>query len=95
MRIHVINIGLSMLLLLLSPMTMAMPTIATTDAALIKKLDLDGDGEIGIKEAVANPSLLAEFGKIDTDCSGTLSVTELAYYARLVASQAQAQQVSY
>jgi hypothetical protein len=50
---------------------------ARADIDLIKKLDLDKDGQITIKEAVANPAILASFGKIDTDGNGKISVIEL------------------
>jgi hypothetical protein len=95
MRNHVIRIMLAIPLLFLSLVVGSTAALATTDSELVERLDLDGDGEIGIKEAVASPSLLAVFGKIDTDCSGTLSLPELAYYAQQVVSQAQAQQVEY
>ncbi|MFQ3189733.1 MAG: Ca2+-binding EF-hand superfamily protein [Paraglaciecola sp.] len=45
---------------------------------LIEKLDLDKDGQITIKEAVADPAVLASFGKIDTDGNGKISLIELA-----------------
>ncbi|MBU3003004.1 hypothetical protein [Paraglaciecola arctica] len=51
---------------------------AVADGELIKKLDLDKDGQITIKEAVANPAVLASFGKIDTDGDGKISSLELA-----------------
>jgi hypothetical protein len=51
---------------------------ARADTDLIEKLDLDKDGQITIKEAVANPAVLASFGKIDTDGNGKLSSIELA-----------------
>jgi Ca2+-binding EF-hand superfamily protein len=51
---------------------------ARADIDLIKKLDLDKDGQITIKEAVANPTILASFGIIDTDGNGKISVIELA-----------------
>ncbi|MEP1449148.1 MAG: hypothetical protein ABJK37_23795 [Paraglaciecola sp.] len=51
---------------------------AMADGELIKKLDLDKDGQITIKEAVANPAVLASFGKIDTDGDGKISSVELA-----------------
>jgi hypothetical protein len=50
----------------------------SADNELIKKLDLDKDGQITIKEAVANPAVLASFGKIDTDGNGKISSIELA-----------------
>lgn len=45
---------------------------------LIEKLDLDKDGKITIKEAVAEPALLAVFGQIDTDADGKISRLELS-----------------
>ena len=47
------------------------------DDEKIKQLDLDQDGKIAIKEAVADPELLASFGKIDTDCDGLITRLEL------------------
>lgn len=51
---------------------------ARADIGLIEKLDLDKDGQITIKEAIANPAVLASFGKIDTDGNGKISSIELA-----------------
>lgn len=51
---------------------------AMADSELIEKLDLDKDGQITIKEAVADPVVLASFGKIDTDGNGKISSIELA-----------------
>ena len=51
---------------------------ARADSELIAKLDLDKDGQITIKEAVADPVILASFGKIDTDGNGKISSIELA-----------------
>ena len=51
---------------------------ARADSKLIEKLDLDKDGQITIKEAVASPVILASFGKIDTDGNGKISSIELA-----------------
>jgi Ca2+-binding EF-hand superfamily protein len=51
---------------------------ARAGSELIEKLDLDKDGQITIKEAVANPAVLASFGKIDTDGDGKISSIELA-----------------
>jgi len=48
------------------------------DNVLIDKLDLDKDGQITIKEAVADLAILASFGKIDTDGNGKISPVELA-----------------
>lgn len=54
------------------------PVSAKEDKELIEKLDLDKDGQITIKEAVANPAVLASFGKIDRDGDGKISPVELA-----------------
>ena len=51
---------------------------ARADNELIEKLDLDKDGQITIKEAIANPAVLASFGKIDTNGDGKISSIELA-----------------
>ena len=50
---------------------------ARADNKLIEKLDLDKDGQITIKEAIADPAVLASFGKIDTDGNGKISSIEL------------------
>ncbi len=44
---------------------------------LIEQMDLDSDGQISIREAVADPNILAVFGKIDTDGDGKISQQEL------------------
>jgi Ca2+-binding EF-hand superfamily protein len=54
------------------------PVSAKSDNELIEKLDLDKDGQITIKEAVANPAVLASFGKIDRDGNGKISPLEMA-----------------
>jgi len=51
---------------------------AMADSQLIEKLDLDKDGQITIKEAVADPAVLTSFGKIDTDGNGKISLADLA-----------------
>lgn len=55
-----------------------LPVSAMADNELIEKLDLDKDGQITIKEAVANPAVLASFGKIDRDGNGKISPVEMA-----------------
>ncbi|GAA0853472.1 hypothetical protein [Aliiglaciecola litoralis] len=45
---------------------------------ILTQMDLDEDGMISIREAVADPVLLASFGKIDTDGDGKISAQELA-----------------
>ncbi|GAB5382181.1 MAG: hypothetical protein Alis3KO_20450 [Aliiglaciecola sp.] len=67
--------GLSVLTLALIYATLSAPAYAQSD--LISEMDQDEDGMISIREAVANPSLLASFGKIDTDGDGKISLKEL------------------
>ena len=43
----------------------------------IQKLDQDQDGRITIKEAVADPAILAMFGRIDVNGDGKISKQEL------------------
>lgn len=57
---------------------LCMSASARADIELIEKLDLDKDGQITIKEAVADTAVLASFGKIDTDGNGKISSIELA-----------------
>lgn len=60
-------------------------TIAQEDDRL-QRLDTDKDGNITIKEAVADPELLAVFGRIDSNGDGKISRMELAraQYAKLI-----------
>jgi Ca2+-binding EF-hand superfamily protein len=50
---------------------------ARAEEDTIKRLDQDQDGFITIKEAVVEPTLLATFGKIDTNHDGKISRVEL------------------
>ena len=50
---------------------------AHAQTTTLDELDTDKDGYISIKEAVAIPSLLASFGKIDVDGNGLISKKEL------------------
>ncbi|GAC15288.1 EF-hand domain-containing protein [Aliiglaciecola lipolytica] len=52
-------------------------TSAYAQTDLIAEMDLDEDGMISIREAVADPNLLAAFGKIDTNGDGKISSDEL------------------
>jgi hypothetical protein len=56
---------------------MAVTSVNAQDLTL-EQLDTDQDGKISIKEAVADPVLLASFGRIDTDGDGKISKDELA-----------------
>jgi hypothetical protein len=49
-------------------------------------LDKNQDGNISIKEAVADPNLLAEFGKIDRNGDGKINLKELNSSPLLVVS---------
>ena len=50
---------------------------ARAEEDTMQRLDQDLDGLISIKEAVADPRILASFGKIDRDGDGKLSKHEL------------------
>lgn len=63
---------------------------ALTEDETIKQLDLDKDGKIAIREAVADPKMLASFGRIDTDADGLISRLELEQ-AKYVERNLQAQ----
>ncbi|MFT2092632.1 hypothetical protein [Paraglaciecola sp. 2405UD69-4] len=66
---RVLSLGCSLVLML------SMPCMATQ--VLIEKLDLDKDGHITIREAVAEPKILVTFGTIDRNNDGKISKTEL------------------
>ncbi|MEP4892017.1 MAG: hypothetical protein ABJV04_18485 [Aliiglaciecola sp.] len=51
---------------------------AYAQSDLIAEMDLDDDGMISIREAVADPNLLAAFGKIDSNGDGKISAEELS-----------------
>jgi Ca2+-binding EF-hand superfamily protein len=72
------NFGsINSLLLFMFSIILTFPAFANSYENFIKKLDADGDGVISVKEAVADPALLAAFGKIDKDGNGKLSLQEL------------------
>lgn len=69
--------GLFLLIVMLFNVSLSWGFVAQTEEQTIKQLDLDLDGKIAIKEAVAKPQLLALFGRIDTDGDGLISRLEL------------------
>jgi Ca2+-binding EF-hand superfamily protein len=56
-------------------LALIMPAKAQED--IIQKLDQDQDGRITIKEAVADPAILASFGRIDVNGDGKITKQEL------------------
>lgn len=68
-------IVLFLLIAALLQLMVSMSAWAEEDTIL--RLDQDHDGLITIKEAVADPTILAFFGKLDTDGDGKLSKQEL------------------
>jgi hypothetical protein len=50
---------------------------------LSKNLDHNQDGVISIKEAVADPNLLAIFAEIDRDFDGFITKLELEQFAKM------------
>ena len=58
--------------------TLSSHAFAQENVELIEEIDLDEDGLISIREAVANLQLLAAFGKIDVNGDGNISPEELA-----------------
>lgn len=58
--------------------TMWSTQVAAQQTDEFSSLDTDQDGFISIKEAVANPDLLASFGKLDLNGDGKLSQVEIA-----------------
>lgn len=61
----------------------------------LEQLDTDQDGKISIKEAVADPVVLASFGKIDTDGDGKISKDELEAADLMKDKQAQGATISW
>lgn len=53
-------------------------SLSYNQADIIAQMDLDEDGMISIREAVADPNILAIFGKIDTDGDGKIDYDELS-----------------
>jgi len=58
--------------------TLSSRAYAQENVEFIMEIDLDEDGLISIREAVANLQLLASFGKIDVNGDGKISPEELA-----------------
>lgn len=68
-------VRLSIYALAIGQVALSAKVFAQSD--IISEMDQDEDGMISIREAVANPLLLASFGKIDTDGDGKISLKEL------------------
>jgi EF hand len=51
---------------------------SSEQSADYSKLDVNGDGNISMDEAKADPTLSAKFNDLDKDGSGSLSTTELS-----------------
>ncbi|MFC6672066.1 hypothetical protein [Marinobacterium aestuariivivens] len=51
---------------------------ANTADELIKALDADGDGQVSLEEAAANPDIEAQFAVLDANQDGYLTADELA-----------------
>ncbi len=72
------NIRLSLFIVIAGLLhTMWSTQIAAQEADRYSILDEDGDGFISIKEAVADPDVLAAFGKLDQNGDGKLSHSEI------------------
>ena len=71
---------MSLLLVIFSSMFCAVNAQTIPEADKMLELDQDEDGTISIREAVADPSLLALFGKIDTNGDAKISIEELKSY---------------
>jgi Ca2+-binding EF-hand superfamily protein len=57
----------------------AQPSAQSSEqSADYSKLDVNGDGNISMDEAKADPTLSAKFNELDKDGSGSLSTTELS-----------------
>ena len=69
---------LSGCIFLMIPLQVLASQTANAHNKLIERLDLDKDGQITIKEAVAEPTILAVFGQIDSDGNGRISKVELS-----------------
>lgn len=70
-------VGMTLLVTLTACVHLIASARAYAQVDLIAQMDQDEDGLISIREAVADPNLLAAFGKIDTDGDGKISQAEL------------------
>lgn len=80
--------------LLLYPAFLFIAMVLMVNAAIAQDivpddLDADKDGMISIKEAVAAPELLAEFGRIDLNHDGYIDAMEMGHALRQAQRQAQ------
>jgi Ca2+-binding EF-hand superfamily protein len=74
------KIAIGGLLLCATPAMVAAQTISNKSLAsnLMQRLDVNKDGVISLKEAVRHTALLRNFGLIDGNEDGKLTVSELA-----------------
>ncbi|WJG08121.1 hypothetical protein [Aliiglaciecola sp. LCG003] len=72
------SLAMGLLVLIVGLLQFVVSIRAMAQSDIIAEMDQDEDGMISIREAVANPTLLASFGKIDTDGDGKISHQELS-----------------
>lgn len=77
-QLHTILLGLCVVYALNTEATAQVQTQPSAAAVLMNKLDIDKDGVISLKEAVRHTELLRNFGLIDENEDGKLSISELA-----------------
>jgi Ca2+-binding EF-hand superfamily protein len=71
------SIAMGLLVLVAGCLQAIVSVKALAQADVLTEMDQDEDGMISIREAVADPVLLASFGKVDTDGDGKISAKEL------------------
>lgn len=78
------SIGMSLLYLCFGLLSFMVSLNASAQVDVIAEMDQDKDGQISIREAVADPKLLASFGKIDTNGDGKINAKELEASKRIL-----------
>lgn len=71
------SIGMFLLLVGFGILNSVLSLNAAAQVDIIAEIDQDKDGQISIREAVADPKLLASFGKLDTNGDGKINAKEL------------------